>query len=582
MGQDEAVREIKERLDIVEIVGDCVPLRKVGKNLRGLCPFHAEKTPSFYVSPERQTFHCYGCGRGGDIFSFLMEKEGLSFPEALEMLAARAGVEIRRSDPARRSLTEIMELALGFFQENLRSSSGEAARKYLQTRQLPQAAWAQFELGWAPQAWDSLWKMLQKKGVSNQEALACGLVIEGQKGYYDRFRGRVLFPIRDIAGRLTAFGGRILSGEGAKYINSPEGPLFNKRGLLYLLPAAKGQIRETGGAIVVEGYMDALRLHLCGFRNAVATLGTSLTTEQAALLKRIADRAFICYDSDAAGQEATLRGMTLLQKEGLDVNVVELPRGKDPDELLASQGGTGLFGQALEEAMPLPLYHVHARRTALEGPGRKKVVEEILDGISEIPMLDLAPYLPSIASSLGIFPHQLGEILRERQKRSQRLQDETEKRESRTSGVLVKEGNGKTDEKANPWECALLFLLWISSEKRTGSAPEAILPLVADEKVQGAVAALLNGESPDSLRMRWHETNDQFLESALAAGGDFCEAFSDMEEAWEKAQASLRKELAGKEYRSLREKMTRGLATGEDMSRLNELARVLKDRKSVV
>ena len=579
MGQDEAVREIKERLDIVELVGDYVPLRKVGKNLRGLCPFHAEKTPSFYVSPERQTFHCYGCSRGGDIFSFVMEREGLSFPEALEMLAERAGVEIRRSVQGKRNLSEIMELALGFYRENLQSPSGEAARKYLETRRLSPSAWSQFELGWAPPAWDALWTMLQKKGVSRQEALACGLIIEGQKGDYDRFRGRVLFPIRDIAGKLTAFGGRILSGEGAKYINSPEGPLFNKRGLLYLLPAAKAIIRETGSAVVVEGYMDALRLHICGFRNAVATLGTSLTAEQAALLKRMADRVLICYDSDAAGQEATLRGMTLLQKEGLDVHVVELPRGKDPDELLASTGGPELFQQAIGKAMPLPLYHVHARRADLEGPARKKVVEEILEGLSELPMLDLAPHLGSIASSLGIFSHQLGEILRDRQQRVRKIQLDSEKRESTPDSVSIHEEGERREQPPDPWESSLLFLLWESSERRLGSAPEAILPLVADEKVQGAVAALLNGESPEFLQGRWHETNDSFLESALAAGGDFCEAFSGMDEAWQKVESSLRKRVMEKEYRGLREKMTRGLATSEEMSKLNELARVLKGRR---
>ncbi len=580
MSQDEAVREIKERIDIVELVGDSVPLRKVGKNLRGLCPFHAEKTPSFYVSPERQTFHCYGCSRGGDIFSFLMEKEGLSFPEALELLAERAGVELRRNSGGKRSLSEIMEIALAHYRENLQAASGEPARKYLQARRLPASSWTQFELGWAPPAWDGLWTMLRKRGISRQEALSCGLIIEGQKGDYDRFRGRILFPIRDIAGKLTAFGGRILSGEGAKYINSPEGPLFNKRSLLYLLPVAKGAIRESGQALVVEGYMDALRLHLCGYRNAVATLGTSLTTEQAALLKRMTDRALICYDSDAAGQEATLRGMTLLQKEGLDVHVVELPRGKDPDELLASEGGPDLFAQALSDALPLPLYHVHARRGALDGSSRKKVIEEILGGLSELSMLDLAPHLSSIAGTLGIFPHQLAEILRVRQDQERKNSPISEKRESAVSCVSIDEKGKRTNEEPpDPREAALLFLLWSMQERRAAAAPEAILPLLFDGRIQSAVAALLNGESTESLRRLWYETSNRFLESALAAGGDFCETFASGEEAWQKVEASLRKRNVEKEYRGLREKMTRGLATSEDMSRLNELARILKGRR---
>ena len=579
MSQDEAVREIKQRLDIAELIGDSVSLRKVGKNLRGLCPFHAEKTPSFYVSPERQTFHCYGCGRGGDVFSFVMEKEGLSFPEALEILAAMAGVEIRRIAPGKRSLPDVMELALSFYKENLSLPSGEPARKYLHGRQLLPGAWAQFELGWAPQAWDALWGFLRNKGVSLQEALACGLVVEGQKGAYDRFRGRILFPIRDISGKLTAFGGRILSGEGAKYINSPEGPLFNKRSLLYLLPVAKQAIRQNGCAVVVEGYMDAIRLHLCGFRNSVATLGTSLTMEQAGLLKRMADQALICYDSDAAGQEATLRGMSLLQKEGLEVSVVSLPRGKDPDELLSSSGGEGLFRKALEEATPLPLYHVRARMAGLEGQGRKKATEEILQGLSEIPVLDLAPYLASIAGALGVFTHQLADMLDEKRQKSARTGSDGEKRENGPQGVSINGAGGEAPAFPDPLESALLFLLWQSAEKRLQSAPEAILPLVSDVKIQGAVAALLNGESPMSLQERWHETSDRFLHAALSSGGDFCEAFSGVEEAWQKVMASLGRRSTEMEYRGLMEKMTRGVASRDDMNRLNDLARILKGRR---
>jgi len=271
--------------------------------------------------------------------------------------------------------------------------------------------------------------------------------------------------------------------------------------------------------------------------------------------------------------------MALLQKEGLDVHVVELPRGKDPDELLASSGGSDLFRLAIGKAIPLPLYHVHARRTTLEGPGRKKVVEEILEGLAELPMLDLAQHLGSIASSLGIFPHQLAEILHDRQRAVRQFPSESEKREFASDRVYVNEGEKEGRLPPDPWEAALLFLLWKSPEKRSGSAPEAILPLVSDEKVQGAVAAVLNGESPESLQGRWHETNDRFLEAALAVGGDFCEAFNNMEDAWLKVESSLRKRVIEKEYRGLSEKMSRGLAASEDMSRLNELARILKGRR---
>lgn len=275
-----------------------------------------------------------------------------------------------------------------------------------------------------------------------------------------------------------------------------------------------------------------------------------------------------------------MRGMTLLQKEGLDVHVVELPRGKDPDELLASEGGPELFAQALSDALPLPLYHVHARRGLLDGLNRKKTVEEILEGLSELSMLDLAPYLSAIAGSLGIFPHQLADILRARQAQESKNAGNPEKRESPFSSVYVNEQGKRTNaETPDPRESALLFLLWDSQEKRAKAAPEGTLPLIFDERIQSAVAALLNGESPDSLRSLWYETNDRYLESALAAGGDFCETFGNREEAWEKLEASLRKRKVEKEYQGLREKMTRGLATSQDMSRLNELARILKGRR---
>ncbi|HPE65664.1 MAG TPA: DNA primase, partial [Synergistales bacterium] len=318
------VRRVKDRLDIVEVIGDYVRLKKAGNNFLGLCPFHDEKTPSFNVSPSRQTFHCFGCGQGGDVFSFIMEKENLSFREALETLAERAGVQLS-SEGARtlreRSLFDIMERACSHFRSLLEKPEGEHAAAYLARRNLPREAWRNFELGWASPSWDALWKALANEGVSFREAFDAGLVLEGKNGPYDRFRGRIIFPVRDISGRLLAFGGRLLDGEGAKYINSPEGVLYSKRRSLYLLNRAKEAARSKDRLILVEGYMDAIRLHLNGFEETAASLGTSLTEEQALLIRRLTDRCFICYDSDIAGQEASIRGMYVLQKAGLDVRV---------------------------------------------------------------------------------------------------------------------------------------------------------------------------------------------------------------------------------------------------------------------
>ncbi|HPP38518.1 MAG TPA: DNA primase, partial [Thermosynergistes sp.] len=275
----DVIGEIKKRLDIVDLVGDYVQLRKVGRNYRALCPFHTEKTPSFYVSPERQTYHCFGCGKGGDAFTFLMEIEGVSFPQALERLAKRAGVTLSKSarPKAEGDLSEVIELALKFYRDALHSPSGEVARSYLKHRELPPEVWETFELGWAPPSWDYLWQSLQRHGVTFELAERCGLVLMGSRSPYDRFRGRVMFPVRDVSGKLVAFGGRLVVGEGAKYINSPESELFQKRNCLYLLERAKKSIRQRGRSILVEGYIDAIRLHISGYPETVASLGTSLT-----------------------------------------------------------------------------------------------------------------------------------------------------------------------------------------------------------------------------------------------------------------------------------------------------------------
>ena len=363
----DAVRTIKDRIDIVELIGESVHLRRAGKSFRGLCPFHAEKTPSFFVSSERQTYHCFGCGRGGDLFSFVMEKEGMTFPEALALLADRAGVALERPGGRRgrsRGAVGAMEKALAFFRRSLAGPQGESARKYLERRGIGVADAAAFELGWAPPSWDSLKRELEASGVPTGDAMAAGLLAGEGTRVYDRFRGRVIFPIRDLQGRLVAFGGRLVDGEGAKYINSPEGELYSKRRTLYLLNAAKPSIREKGRSILVEGYMDAIKLHMAGFPETVASLGTALAEEQADLLKRFADQCLICYDSDAAGQEATIRGMYTLQKAA-DIRVVVLPRARTP---MSSAPGDGGFPGADQGVEPLPLSH--------QGQGRRIIRRE--------------------------------------------------------------------------------------------------------------------------------------------------------------------------------------------------------------
>ena len=410
MGNND-VQLVKERLDIVDVIGDRVRLRRAGRNYVGLCPFHNEKTPSFHVSQEKQNYHCFGCGKGGDIFTFVMETEGMDFSQALELLAARAGVTLTKGQGKTKregNLYEVLDLAAQFFSAQLRAPEGAAGRAYMERRALISQDASRFGLGWSSSSWDSLLRRLRGAGVSDRQALASGLAIEGQRGtLYDRFRGRLMFPIRDIAGRVIAFGGRLVDGEGAKYINSPEGELFSKRRNLYLLHEARNAIRERGRSILVEGYMDALRLHLCGFTEAVASLGTSLTEEQARLLKRFSDRCYICYDSDTAGQEATIRGMYILQGLGLDVQVIALPSGKDPDELLSSPGGNAAFEGAIKNARPLLLQHLASIRESLASPRTRRAgVASLMSGLVQLDPSAIAPYASELAGALGLYPHE--------------------------------------------------------------------------------------------------------------------------------------------------------------------------------
>lgn len=568
------VRQIKDRLDIVEVIEDYVRLRKAGANFVGLCPFHEEKTPSFSVSPSRQTFHCFGCGQGGDIFTFVMEKEGLSFREALEVLAERAGITLvaeSRSVARNRSLFDVMERASSVYRSALRSAGGEAARAYLARRNLPPDAWDIFELGWAPSSWDTLSGELDALGISAKEALDAGLVLEGQKGLYDRFRGRIIFPVRDITGRLLAFGGRLVDGEGAKYINSPEGTLYSKRRNLYLLHRAKESARSRDRLILVEGYMDAIRLHVGGFTETAASLGTSLTEEQAHLIKRLTDNCYICYDSDLAGQEAAIRGMYTLQKAGLTVHVVELPAGKDPDDLLSLPDGAELFTRALQEARPLLLHHLHLRAPLLREPEkRKKAVDDILAGLSLLSPVDVAPYLPAIAAALGIFPHELSALLEKRRSaQGQTERAEKEKREEvGTSG----------DDEVDPVEAAVCTMLWQDPQVRAAVDEQSILPLLSDPRLQTIAFAIVGASSLGQLEAHWLNLGDSFPMKVLSQGGSWCERLGgdDPSARWAVLQDILSKRRARRSYEDIKERLSRGEASREDLVQFRHIARSLK------
>jgi DNA primase len=360
------VAEVLDRTDIVALIGEHVRLVKKGQRYVGLCPFHQERTPSFTVSPEKQFFYCFGCGTGGDALKFLILREQLTFREALQRLADRAGVKLpeARLDPAalqrQREVEEacrINELAARFFTAQLREAGGEPARQYLEKRGITPEIASKFGLGFAPPSRGSLLQFLQRQGLSSEEALRYGLAVRLESGeVVERFRGRLIFPISDARGRVRGFGGRALNDTAQpKYLNSPEAPFFNKRELLYALFQARDAIRTAGFAVIVEGYLDAVTAHQFGFCNVVASLGTSLTREQGRLLLRYAGTVVIAYDSDAAGAAATLRGLDLLQELGFRVRVVSIPRGKDPDEFLRTAGREA-WERAVAGAVPFLEY----------------------------------------------------------------------------------------------------------------------------------------------------------------------------------------------------------------------------------
>jgi DNA primase len=347
---DDIIGRVRDSADIVDLVSGYVSLKKTGKNHTGLCPFHAEKTPSFSVNPDKQIFHCFGCGAGGDVFKFLELQEGLNFPEAVRKLADRAGITLpaesrsrsqdKGASEERAALIQIVAEAAAFFQKELAGPAGAAARTYLKKRGVNEQAIRDFGLGFARNEWDALLRFLTQKGYKPGQIERAGLVVrrsEGE-GHYDRFRGRIIFPIRDIGGTVIAFGGRVMDDALPKYLNSSETPLYSKSNTLYCLNSAKEQGRKLGYFIIVEGYLDAIACHQYGVRNAVATLGTALTEGHLRLLRRFADKLVLIFDPDPAGVRASLRSFDLFVSSGMKVNVVSLPDNDDPDTFLQKRG----------------------------------------------------------------------------------------------------------------------------------------------------------------------------------------------------------------------------------------------------
>ena len=417
------IDEVKQRTDIVEVVSQYTSLAKAGRTFRGLCPFHSEKHPSFFVYPEQQSWHCFGaCNTGGDVFSFIMKRESIDFGEALRLLAQRAGVTIpSRSEQGagrdkKERLYQVNEATAQYFHNLLLNSpAGEKARNYLASRGLSPKTIADFQLGLSPNSWEALKQYLMERDYTENELLTAGLIIEAEAGKtHDRFRNRLIFPIFDAKGRSTGFGARVLDDSLPKYLNSPQTPTFDKSSSLYGINLATAAIRQQNMAVIVEGYMDVTTAHQNGFSNVVASMGTSVTEQQVNTLKRLTKNVALALDADTAGEEAMLRGVGYENTLGAEVKVIILPSGKDPDNVIKQD--TKIWQRLVEEALPVVDYTfnmVTAKLDLTTAKDKSLAVGKLLPIIAEIK--DVARqdhYLNKLAELTGTSYHNLERALK--------------------------------------------------------------------------------------------------------------------------------------------------------------------------
>jgi DNA primase len=421
--QDSTVDEIKSKLGIEEVVGGYLQLQRAGRNLKACCPFHSEKSPSFMVSPERQSWHCFGCGEGGDIFTFVMKIEGVEFVDALRLLADKAGVELKKMNYENRGektiVTDIVETSKKFYRECLKIKAGRHAYEYLMGRGLTDESIQKFELGFAPDSWQLLSDYLKKKGFKEKDILTSGMTVKNEKGrVYDRFRGRIMFPVNNIAGQTVGFSSRIMPGgdeTSAKYINTPETPVYNKGRILYGLDKAKIFIRQKDQCVMVEGNVDVIASYQAGVNNVVATSGTALTVEQLRIIKRYTSNLVFSFDMDSAGVKAANRGIEMALLEEMSVSVIRVPDGKDPADCVSSD--PAVWRQAAGSPIKVMDFYfesVMAKYDKNDVEGKKKIAHELLNNISKVAnKIEQSYYLQRLSGEIGIGEDVLKNILEE-------------------------------------------------------------------------------------------------------------------------------------------------------------------------
>jgi DNA primase len=419
------IDEIKSRLDIIEVIGGYIKLQKAGANFRAICPFHSEKKPSFFVSPARQIWHCFGCNSGGDIFRFVMKIEGVEFSDSLRILAQKAGVELRPVKPEllteRQGLHEICELSTQFFEKQLESKTGQEVKEYLLGRGIKEESIKKWRLGYAPDTWQGLSDFLVLNRYKKEEIERAGLVVKNEEGrFYDRFRGRIMFPVFDLSSQVVGFGGRVFGknknqeSEEMKYINTPNTLLYDKSRILYGLDKAKIAIRQKEFCILVEGYTDVILSNQTGFENVVSTSGTALTPYQLKILKRYSENLFTAFDMDIAGDSATKRGIDLAQIQGFNIKVVTLPENLDPADVISKDPKE--FGQLIERALSILDFYFQDAFSSFDKKtpeGKKEISKILLPVIKRIPnKIEQSFWIQKLAKELEVKEENVSEELK--------------------------------------------------------------------------------------------------------------------------------------------------------------------------
>ncbi len=584
---DEIIEEVRSSNDIVDVISQYVTLKRSGRNYFGLCPFHKEKSPSFSVSPDKQIYHCFGCGVGGNVFHFLSKIENITFRESIEELAERAGITLpvldSREDTKQMELKtkvyEINALAAQFYHENLYKPSSKIAQEYIKKRKLDNKTLQSFLIGYSGN-FDELYQMLKQKGYTEEQMMASSMIVKSDRGrYLDRFRKRVMFPIQDVRGKIIAFGGRVLDDSKPKYMNSPETIVYSKGRHLFGMNLAKNSGSKK--IIIVEGYMDAISLHQRGINNAVASLGTALTEAQGRLLRKYSEQVIIGYDADGAGQAATLRGLEILQNLGCDIRILQIEGAKDPDEFVVKYGPER-FNLYVEKAISLIEYKVKMLKKELNidnANDKIKFLNEIAKLLSKITNeLEKEVYVEKIAKEYGISQEaiyaQINKLMYANQKGIKVLEKNTvvpvrkkvEKEEQLSAGTIKREK-------------MLIFLLIAPDYDGYHKINESItIEDIQSEQNKKIIKILYehfrNGDSNTSNCLDWFEDEEDinYLTSIMAE--DF--EITDMDKCLEDVIHFYEKERIQKQKNELIKKMESGTLTKEEESKLvQELNRII-------